>query len=83
MDPIAAIAIINDPDNYDMLDREEALEGLAEWVATGGAVPFDASLVSARHLPDWLQNTVAAINCAIANADLSGLVGLGYDQPRL
>ena len=77
MDPIAAIALIND-DDYDLLSREVALEGLAEWTAKGGAIPQDAPLICSKDFPDWLFNTCAAINCAMVNADLSGLEGLGY-----
>lgn len=75
MDPVAAIAIINDQDEL-TVERRYALSGLALWISRGGAIPFDADTIVES---DWLdRELIAAVNVAMVNADLSGLEGLGY-----
>lgn len=81
MDPIETINTLNDAQE-DSETRTEALEDLALWIARGGAVPNDA--------PEFTDETeramnneeqtdlLAAVRCAINNADRSALRGLGF-----
>lgn len=76
MDPLATIAIVNDTDELGPT-RIDALYNLAQWISRGGAIPFEADLIEGESY--WnLGELIAAVNCAMVNADLSGLVGLGF-----
>lgn len=84
MDPIATLAIVNDPrEDADM--RLSHLHYVAEWIARGGAIPFGCdltheTLVFAEDSGDI--RLAAAVNVALVNCDMSGLVGLGYAVKR-
>lgn len=81
MDPNAAIEMIEDGDAHEN-DRWAALEGLATWLARGGAVPAcGARLIGVEMIEDDTgssRDTISACNVAMAYGDLSGLVGMGY-----
>lgn len=78
MDPAASLDIINDPD-FETEDRVCALLELASWLKRGGFVPFgrsiDDAVVEEFQGDDLchLHDLAAAVRCAIANDDLSGL----------
>lgn len=76
MDPLATIAIANDTDELGPT-RIDAVYNLAQWISRGGAIPFDADPIKGESY--WnLGELIAAVNCAMFNADLSGLEGLGF-----
>ena len=80
MDPLATLAIINDPsEDSDM--RQSHMHYLAEWLARGGFAPFASrltheTLVFAEDSGSLVL--AAAVNVALVNADMSGLEGAGY-----
>ena len=83
MDPIATLAIINDP-SEDADTRASHMHYLAEWLAKGGACPFNARLsretmVFAEDSARETHELAAALNCAVINCDPSGLRGIGYE----
>lgn len=84
MDPNATLAIINDTtEDADM--RLSHIHYLAEWLAKGGFAPLGASLTHEALVfaEDSGQiRLAAAVNVALVNADMSGLVGLGYSVVR-
>jgi len=83
MDPLATLAIINDPsEDSDM--RTSHMHYLAEWLAKGGFAPLGANLthealVFAHDTGRDAIELAAAVNVALVNADNSGLRGLGYE----
>lgn len=82
MDPKATIALIND-EATSRQDRIDAIDDLAQWIAKGGFPPFDSGFINEEHQGErYDKDLIAAINVVLANGDLSGLEGLGYEVKR-
>jgi hypothetical protein len=84
MDPLATLAIINDmSEDADM--RFSHLHYLADWMAKGGGIPFGERLTHETLVfaeDSGMIQLAAAVNVALVNADMSGLVGCGYHVQR-
>jgi len=83
MDPIICLQIINDA-SEDADTRASHMHYLAEWLAKGGACPFNERLsretvVFAQDSGRETHELAAALNCALINCDPSGLRGIGYE----
>lgn len=81
MDPVAALRLINDDAD------DDALHGLAQWLARGGFMPTGApgetmhpsicETAMESYRAAGLDDLAAAVNVALVNGDASGLAFYG------